>query len=188
MPILTAETDLFPDELLEEEYQLLRPESHWWVLYTRSRREKELMRRLESLEVPFYGPMVEKRFRTPAGRAMRSQLPLFANYVFMFADPEQRYSALTTNCVSRDIPVVHGVELLNDLRQLRRLIATGMPLQHENTLGVGTPVRVCTGPLAGQEGIVLQCRGNRRLLVGVRFLQQGASVQIDECELERLAD
>lgn len=186
MPILTAEADLFPCDLLENELLLSDPERRWWVLYTRSRMEKELMRRLRSQEIPFYGPTVEKRSRTPRGRVLRSYLPLFPNYVFLFGNPSERYAALTTNCLSRDIPVSNGDELAQDLRQLHRLIQTGVPLVPERCLDAGVRVRVKTGPLTGQEGIVLQRRGDTRLLVAVRFLQQGASVQLDECELERI--
>lgn len=186
MPILTAETDLFPVDLFDNELLLADPERRWWVLYTRSRMEKELMRRLRAMDVPFYGPTLEKRSRTPGGRMQRSYLPLFPNYVFMLGTASERYAALTTNCLSRDIPVSNGDELENDLRQLHRLIQTGVPLVAERCLDAGVRVRVRTGPLAGQEGIVLQRRGDSRLLVAVRFLQQGASVQLDECELERV--
>jgi transcriptional antiterminator RfaH len=186
MPILTAEADLFPIDLFENKQLLADPERRWWVLYTRSRLEKELMRRLRAIEVPFYGPTIEKRSRTPRGRLQRSYLPLFPNYVFMLGTAAQRYSALTTNCLSRDIPVSNGAELETDLRRLRRLIQAGLPLVPERCIDAGVQVRVKTGPLAGQEGIVLQRRGDNRLLVAVRFLQQGASVQLHECELERL--
>jgi transcriptional antiterminator RfaH len=186
MPILTAESDIFPDDLFDNEKLLRDPERSWWVLYTRSRMEKELMRRLRGMEVPFYCPTYEKRSRTPRGRLQKSYLPLFPNYVFLLADSTQRYAALTTNCLSRDIPVANREELEIDLRQLQRLLLSGVPLTPERCLEPGYRVRVRSGPLAGQEGIILQRRGDTRLLVAVRFLQQGASVQLDECELERL--
>lgn len=186
MPILAPETDLYPSDLLENESRLADTERQWWLLYTRSRQEKELMRRLHALQIPFYGPTIPRRSRTPKGRQQTSFIPLFLNYVFMWGDLPQRYAALTTNCISRDIPVSDGIELVGDLRQLQRLIRTGVAIVPETTLEAGQRVRVRSGPLTGQEGIVLQRRGETRLLVAVRFLQQGASVQLDECDLERL--
>lgn len=187
MPILTTEVDLYPEDLLERPAPLLDSDRTWWALYTRSRHEKELMRRLRVMEIPFYGPTIEKTSRTPKGRSLSSQIPLFPNYVFMFGDARDRYAALTTNCISRDIAVVDGDTLLADLRQLHRLVRSGMPVVAEPRLEAGTPVRVRIGPLMGQEGIVLQRHGETRLLVSVRFLQQGASVQLEETSLERLA-
>ncbi len=186
MPILAAETDLFPIDLLDRDDWSQNSEFQWWALYTRSRREKELMRRLRALEIPFFGPTIEKRGRTPQGRIRKSFIPLFTNYVFLYGDGAQRYAALTTNCVSRDIQVVDGAQLASDLRQLRQILQSGSPVCAESQLEPGAQVRVRSGPLAGQEGTVLRRRGETRLLVAVRFLQQGASVQIDECDLERL--
>jgi transcriptional antiterminator RfaH len=113
-------------------------------------------------------------------------VPLFANYIFMYGDATQRYTALTTNCISRDLVVVEGAQLASDLRQLRKLILSGLPIQPEAQLEVGARVRVRSGPLVGQEGTVLRRHGETRLLIAVRFLQQGATVQVDECDLERL--
>lgn len=185
MPTLALEPDLFPPDLLDGALDW-ENDGTWWVLYTRSRQEKELMRRLHSKEIPFYGPLVERRSRTPAGRCRTAYIPLFSNYVFMFGNAEQRYEALGTNCVSRDIAVANSPDLVYDLQQLRRLIQSGEPLTPEARIGPGVRVRVRSGPLLGQEGIVLQRRGETRLLVAVRFLQQGASVLVDECDLERL--
>jgi len=186
MPILAHEPDLFPDDLLEREFRPEQTEACWWALYTRSRCEKELMRRLRAFEIPYYGPTIERRTRMPKGRICTSHVPLFANYVFMYGDESQRYTALTTNCISRDLVVVEGVQLVTDLRQLRHLIMSGAPIQPEAKLEPGMRVRVRSGPLVGQEGTVLRRHGETRLLVAVKFLQQGATVQVDECDLERL--
>jgi transcriptional antiterminator RfaH len=186
MPILTAEPDLYPDDLLEREHWPADADQCWWALYTRSRCEKELMRRLRVMQIPYYGPTIEKRGRTPKGRINTSFVPLFANYVFLYGDATQRYAALTTNCVSRDLVVVEGEQLATDLRQLRRLIQSGLPITPEAKLQPGARVRMRSGPLVGQEGIVLRRHGETRLLVAVKFLQQGATVQIDECDLEKL--
>ena len=48
-------------------------------------------------------------------------------------------------------------------------------------------VRIRSGPLTGLEGLVIRRRGQDRLLVAVEFLQQGASVQIDDFEVERIS-
>jgi transcriptional antiterminator RfaH len=186
MPILTAEPDLYPDDLLDRENWSTEVDQSWWALYTRSRCEMELMRRLRALDIPHYGPTIEKRGRTPKGRINTSFVPLFANYVFLYGDATQRYAALTTNCISRDLVVVEGEQLASDLKQLRRLIQSGLPITPEAKLEPGTRVRMRSGPLVGQEGTVIRRHGETRLLVAVKFLQQGATVQIDECDLEKL--
>jgi len=82
--------------------------------------------------------------------------------------------------------VPNGRELLHDLRNLRGLIAGGAPVTLEAKLEAGTPVRIRTGPFRDLEGIVISRRGASRLLVAVRFLQQGASVELGDYEVERI--
>lgn len=184
MPILTPQTDLYPTDLFERESLGDESEVGWWALYTMSRREKHLMRQLVQLEVPFYCPIIPKRNRSPGGRIRTSYLPLFANYVFLYGDDQQRYQAMTTNCVARHTRVVAGGELTRDLRRIYELIQAGVPLTAESRLEAGDLVRVRSGPFRGYEGYIIRREGQRRLLVAVNFLQQGASFALEDCELE----
>jgi transcription antitermination factor NusG len=93
---------------------------------------------------------------------------------------------LTTNRISRILPVDDADQLVHDLRQIRQLIAANVPLTVESRLRPGQRVRVRQGAFAGVEGIVMKRRGEMRLLVSITFLQQGASVEIDDFLLEPL--
>jgi len=186
MPILQREPDIFPDDLLDQVEPCGEYTAPWWALYTVSRREKQLMRRLRQMEIPFFGPVIERRTRSASGRVRISNVPLFAGYVFLRGDEEARYRALTTNCVSRTLPVPDPVTLVNDLRQIRQMIAADMPLTPEARLQPGMRVRVRSGPLIGLEGVVLSRRGQQRLLVAVEFLQQGASALLEDFVVERI--
>ncbi|NQT12752.1 MAG: antitermination protein NusG, partial [Planctomycetes bacterium] len=50
----------------------------------------------------------------------------------------------------------------------------------------GMRVRVRSGSLENLEGVVIRREGRERLLVAVAFLQQGASVSIEDVQLERI--
>ena len=43
------------------------PQPRWVAFYTLSRREKDLMRKLEASGIPFYAPLIRRRMRSPAG-------------------------------------------------------------------------------------------------------------------------
>ena len=186
MPILPQEPDLWPENLFEEGMAGAEDAGMWWALYTLPRREKDLMRRLARMEIPFYGPMVKRRSQSPAGRSRTSYVPLFPGYVFLYGSEEQRYKSLTTNCVSRCLEVSDGHQLVQDLRQIHQLISSDAPLTPEARLEAGMRIRVRSGPLAGLEGVVIKRRGMQRLLVIVHFLQQGASVQLEDYQVERI--
>jgi transcriptional antiterminator RfaH len=183
MPILACEPDVFPENLLDSEGGA-DVGGQWWLLYTMSRHEKNLMRRLHAAEIPFYAPLVKLCKRSPGGRMRTTYAPLFPGYVFLNGDDARRREALASNCVSRCLSVADTGKLVDDLRQIRRLIDADAPLMPESSLEPGRRIRVCYGPLRGLEGVVVKRHGQRRLLVAVEFLQQGASVQIEDCSVE----
>lgn len=180
MPILSAETDIFPHDVLEAD----AASEPWWAVYTRSRQEKQLMRLLRQAGVGHFAPMIARRQKSPAGRIRTSYLPLFPNYVFLRGDNEARYQAVCTGTVSRCIEVEDVASLVEDLTQIRRLIDTGASLSPESQLEKGDRIRVRTGQFAGFEGLVLKRHGETRLLVDVRFMNQGASVLLEDCQVE----
>jgi len=191
MPILPKQQDIYPDDLLDvvEGGAGREPPvvgGRWVAFYTLSRREKDLMRKLQAAGVPFYGPMVRRRLHSPGGRVRASYVPLFPGYVFSLVDDEQRRTALATNTVARWIPIVDERMLVDDLRAIKRLIDTEKPLTPEARIEPGQLVRVRTGALRGLEGTVVKRRGAERLVVAVRFLNQGASIELEDVDLERL--
>ena len=193
MPILPSQRDIFPESLLDESDAFAASASqapllgHGWIaFYTLSRREKDLMRKLEAASIPFYAPLVKRRLRSPGGRTRISHVPLFPGYVFSFVDDEQRRAALATNTIARWLPIPDAAAFVDDLRSIKRLIDTDRPLTPEALLEPGQPVRVRSGPLAGLEGTVVKRRGEQRLVVAVRFLNQGASIELEDVDLERL--
>ncbi len=182
LPILPQEPDRYPAELLETELAL----GTWWLLYTKSRQEKQLMRMLRRQEVPHYAPQIAHRRRSPAGRVRTTYAPLFNNYVFLCGDNEARYQAICTGCVQKATEITDSSALLNDLRQIRDLIEMDVPLSVESRLAPGQMVRVRNGAFAGFEGTVVRRDQETRLLVCVQFMDHGVSVKLDDCQLEPL--
>jgi transcriptional antiterminator RfaH len=111
-------------------------------------------------------------------------VPLFPGYVFLYGSDDERIVSLTTNHISRVLDVPDPKGLRADLRQLRQLIEAKEPLTQESRLAPGDRVRVRSGPMEGIEGTVLDRRGRARLVVAINFLQQGASVEIEDFMLE----
>ena len=186
MPILDSEPDLYPDDLLDGPGEFPAEDRLWWAIYCLARREKQLMRLLRAMDIAFYGPLVSKRNRSPSGRTRTSHVPLFPGYIFLCGSEEQRQAAMTTNCISQCIEAPDPASLIEDLRQIRNLICAGQPVTMEAKLEAGQQVRVKSGPFANVEGTVLRRQNKTRLLVSVRYLQQGASVLLEDCDLELL--
>lgn len=185
MPLLKPEQDIWPLDLLGSmESGPAEDSTPWWALYTLARFEKKLMRQLVEIEIPFFGPTIARRYRSPQGRLRTSIEPLFPNYVFIKGDEMARYNAVSTGSVSRWMPVANSLELVEDLRQIRNLILTDAPLAPENRLEPGQKVRVKSGVFKGFEGSIIRRENEVRLLISVRYMGRGASVALDDCQLE----
>ena len=185
MPFLNREPSLYPENLLESG----GPESsadRWWCFSTLARAEKAIARRLLAQQIPFYCPTITKRFRSKSGRLRESFVPLFPSYVFVRGDESQRIAVLKTNKISRCQEVIDPSRLIEDLRKIQQAIAAGAPLTPEARIVAGNRIRVRSGPFAGVEGYVLRREGKTRLLLAVRFIEQGVSMEIDEALLETM--
>jgi transcriptional antiterminator RfaH len=184
VPILAHEPDVFPDSLLDQAEIGRETDREWCVIHTKPRQEKEFVRRLLRLDIWWYLPQIARKFRSPSGRQRESFVPLFPSYAFVYGDAEQRLKALETGCSVHSLPVSDGVRLTHDLQQIWRLTQSGAPLTTEAHLEPGRVVRVNSGPFRGFEGRVFKRHSAARLLVIVNYLQQGVSVELDECDVE----
>ena len=101
MPLLPRESDCYPANLLDATPIMGSSDSCWVAFYTLSRREKDRMRKLMGLQVPFYAPLIRRRLKSPGGRLRESFVPLFPGYVFARVVDDQRRSALGTNTIAR---------------------------------------------------------------------------------------
>jgi transcription antitermination factor NusG len=182
MPILAAETSLFPDDLLNNPGEPAGS-GRWRVAMTKPRQEKALARDLIDRAVPFYLPLVGKESLV-RGRRRKSFLPLFGGYTFLHASDEQRLTALNTGRIAHVLETPEQERLLADLRQIHHLIESGAPMTIEERLEPGRKVRVKSGAMMGLTGTVLSRRNRTLLLVAVDFLQRGVSVAIDDFMLE----
>ena len=184
MPILASEPDLYPANLLDD-FTLDSSERRWWAVYTRSRMEKSLARQLLAWEIPYYLPLIP-RTSMIGGRRVKSLLPLFTGYLFLYGTEDERVQMLSTNRVAHLWSANRDDELTADLQSVRALIESGVPLSPEGRLQPGERVRIKTGQLMGLEGTIVSRRGEDRLLIAVNFLQQGVSIQISDFQVERL--
>jgi len=84
------------------------------------------------------------------------------------------------------MPVVEIERLVTDLAQIHKLVLTGAPLAPEARIDSGDLVRVRSGQFAGFEGRVIRRHQQTMLIVEVHFMNQGASVALDDCQFDLL--
>lgn len=188
MPILPAEPDLYPPELWQAEDLMDGGSRRWWCLHTLPRQEKAVARHLRKEGVAYYLPQAVNETRTPQGRKIRSVAPLFTSYVFLLGGSTERLAAVKSNRLVTVLEVADQCGLTHDLRQIHQMLVSGLTVLPEPTMPVGARVRIKSGPLLGMDGTVIR-RGKRDQFVAVvKFLGRGATVELEDWQVERLDD
>jgi transcription antitermination factor NusG len=187
MPILPAEPDCYPLDLWDDSLPLAsKPDAVWWCLHTKPRQEKATARDLRSNGIVYYLPQVLNESRTPQGRKIQSIVPLFAGYMFLKGDLNDRLVALRAHRLVSVIEVADQDALASDLRQIYTMLRSGLPVTPENTIPVGATVRIVTGPLTGMVGKVVRRAKRDQFVAVVHFLGRGAMVDLQEWQVEKV--
>jgi hypothetical protein len=186
MPILPAEPFLYPEHLFQETEANPREWERWWVIHTRPRAEKSLARESSQEEIPFFLPQYTLHWRTN-GRLFKATHPIFPGYFFFRGEDEARAKLQSTAWVANMLFVNDQKTLHADLARIHRLITTGLPLTPESRLVPGSRVAITGGPLRGLEGTILRQGTQFRLVLEVRFMRQGVSVEVENWMVSPLA-
>ena len=157
------------------------------VLHTKPRQEKVVARHLDAAGVKYDLPLVE-RITMTRGRKHRSDVPLFASYVFVYGERQDAYDAISTRRVVRWLEVEDQEKIATELASIHRAIQSGLPIDEYPGLAIGQRARVIKGPLLGIEGFVIEEARRSCLVLHVETLGRGASVEIERDLLEPLED
>ncbi|MGH7494587.1 MAG: UpxY family transcription antiterminator [bacterium] len=169
-------------------YGELNVRPHWYALHTRSRHEKKVDLRLKEKGLNSYLPL-NTVYRRWSDRHQAVQEPLFSCYVFVFIALRDRLSVLQTegavNLVSFcGIPAWIPEEQIDAVKQV---LQSKPSVEIANAFAPGQKVRIKHGPLTGLAGTLITHKNNHRVIIAIEAINQAIAVEIDPCELERLA-
>jgi transcriptional antiterminator RfaH len=80
--------------------------------------------------------------------------------------------------------VTQPEELIVDLQRIRIMLAEGQDVRPEPRPVVGRTAIIRRGAMAGMRGVVTRIDNAHRLTVIVNFMQQGASMLVDEADVD----
>jgi transcriptional antiterminator RfaH len=108
--------------------------------------------------------------------------------VFFQGDDWQRVEALKSDKLNRVLEVTDQDGLVRDLRQIYRLLSSGLEVMPEQIHPVGSRVRIVSGPLQGMVGTIFRRDRRDQFVAVVRFLGRGATVELRDWQVERIED
>jgi transcription antitermination factor NusG len=159
----------------------------WFALQVRTRHELGVVGILEGKGYELFLPLYQCRKRW-SDRIVNVELPLFPGYLFCRFNPQDRLPIVTTPGV---IQVV-GYNRLpiavedSEIRAIQTLVTSGLPNRPWPFLEVGDPVRIEAGPLRGLEGLLIDFKGNHRLVLSIALLHRAVAVEIDSVSVKSL--
>ena len=106
----------------------------------------------------------------------------------MRGKPEDRLVALRGNRIVAILEVADQESLERDLRQIHTMINSGLVVTEEPTVPVGATVRVASGPLTGVVGKVIKRANGDQFVAVVQFLGRGATVLLQDWQVERVSE
>jgi transcription antitermination factor NusG len=160
----------------------------WYALRVRSRHEKKIAALLEQKNIEISLPLLQVT-RQWSDRKKLIQVPLFRGYVFTRIPMQlKRFEVLQTTGAVAFSGICGKIKPIPDEQMywLDQFLHGGEEIELESDFPTGQRVRVTHGPWRGIEGIVLETRASKRLVIWLDALMQGMSVNLDAAMLEPL--
>jgi transcription antitermination factor NusG len=152
----------------------------WYALQVHSRKEHVIASQLENRSIECFLPTY-KSFRKWSDRTKEIQQALFPGYVFCRFDFENRQPVVMTAGVLQIVGNGRAAMPIADaeIAALQVAVGSGLPSQPWPYLEVGERVRVNYGHLSGLEGILINFKGNHRVVLSVTLLQRSVAMEVD---------
>jgi transcription antitermination factor NusG len=152
----------------------------WFALQVRTRWESSTAVLLSGKGYQTLLPTYQMRKRWN-GRVKHLNAPLFPGYVFCQFDSLNRLPILITpgviSVVGRGrvpLPVDEG-----EMAAIQALVSSGVSAEPWPYLEVGQRIRIERDALSGLEGILINFKGNHRIVVSVSLLRRSVALEID---------
>lgn len=149
-------------------------------MQVRSRKEAHIATQIQGHGIECLLPLY-KSIRKWSDRVKELEQPLFPGYLFCKFDFQDRRPVVTTPGVLQivgygrtAIPVSE-----QEIQALQLAVSSGIARQPWPYLEVGQRVRVIYGTLTGLEGILVNLKGNHRVVLSVSLLQRSVAMEVE---------
>lgn len=155
----------------------------WFVIWTESRAEKKVERRIAAMGLEPWLPVVKERHRW-SDRWREVECPLFPGYLFAKATNAEWHKILRTPGVLTVVkaggkPALLADSFVTSLRDaVRREGAVPEPITERVEYAPGDEVIVQEGMLCGVRGVVRERSGRRALVIWVAEIGRGVAFTI----------
>jgi transcription antitermination factor NusG len=150
----------------------------WYALQCWVRKESLIATQLEGQGFECFLPK-SKSLREWSDRKKEVEQPLFPGYVFCRFEYSQRRPVVVTPGVLQVVGSGRTPVEDREIEAIQIAVASGIPSVPWPYLEVSERVRIHTGKLSGLEGILVNFKGNHRVVLSVSLLQRSVALEVD---------
>jgi len=160
----------------------------WYALQVQPRCEARVSMTLSTKGYEVFAPMYSRRQKRN-GRLVEIHSPLFPTYLFCQYKSMIRHRMVDSPGVVRIVGFGNTPIPIDDVEMssLQTLYNSGVRAQPWQFIEDGARVRIVTGALKDVEGIFVQSKGAKRVIVNITLLYRSLMVEIDGADIELLA-
>jgi transcription antitermination factor NusG len=152
----------------------------WYALHVHARKEQLVVSQLENRSLQCFLPTY-KSLRKWSDRTKEIQQALFPGYVFCRFEYENRQPVVMAAGVSQvvgngkvAIPIADA-----EIEALQVAVSSGIQTQPWPYLQTGEYVQINYGHLTGLQGILVNFKGNHRVVLSVTLLQRSLALEVE---------
>lgn len=162
----------------------------WFAVFTKPRQERIALENLERQAFHCFLPMAINPYQRRTTRRQRVE-PLFPRYLFLSAVPDQqslgpvRSTRGVNTLVRFGMKIAEVPESVIEFIQNQRDPDDGLVRLDPVPVAPGDQVRVFDGPLAGAQGLLQECCGERRAMLLIDMMGRQTTVEVDRMVLQK---
>ena len=159
----------------------------WFALRVKSRHEKAVASAARHKGFEEFLPLYRWR-QTWSDRSKWVEMPLFPGYVFCRLDPESRLPLLTIPGALNFVSFGKTPAPLDEaeIASVQAAVQSELATEPCSFVETGQRVRLCRGPLAGIEGLLIDVAAQHRVVVSLTILRRSIAVNIESQWVEPL--
>lgn len=163
-------------------------EKRWFAVYTKFKREKLVVKQLQSKQIIAYVPL-QQLTRYYTRKIKKVELPLISCYVFVQIDQSEYVPVLETPDVVNFVKVQKDLVAIpeREINILRQIVGEGIELEvSESKVRVGQKAEIIGGRLTGLKGKVVSEHGDKNFVIELDTLNYSLHMQVPKKYLQPL--
>jgi transcription antitermination factor NusG len=167
---------------------IVQEEKRWFAVYTRYKREKIVVKRLQEKNITAYVPL-QQFTRYYTRKIKKVELPLISCYIFVQITRAEYISVLETSDIVSFVKVQKDLVAIpeREINILRHIVGEGLEIEvSQSPIKIGQEAEIIGGRLTGLKGKVISQHGDKNFVIELQTLKYNLHMQVPKKYLQAL--